>query len=103
MITRDEAGKLAKKILAFSKFPECSISVTEAETAYIRFANNGITTSGESLTRDIVISSTREGRTGTIRISESDDEALRTAVVRSEEIASTAPVNQEHVGPVDPQ
>ena len=44
MFTRDEAQKLAQKVIGFSTFPECQVTVTASEQAYTRFANNGITT-----------------------------------------------------------
>ena len=45
MMTREEAQKLAQKILAMSTFEECQVSISSQEQAYTRFANNGITTS----------------------------------------------------------
>ena len=44
MITRDEAQKLAQKVLGLTAFPECHVTITASEQAYTRFANNGITT-----------------------------------------------------------
>ncbi len=51
MLTREQAQKLTEKILKFSKFPECSVSSARAEQAYVRFANNGVTTSGFTVER----------------------------------------------------
>jgi predicted Zn-dependent protease len=103
MLDREQAAKLTAKILAWSQYPECSVSLSESEVAHVRFARGGITTSGLSLQNEINISSTREGRTGTVTVTETDDESLRAAVKRSEEYAAVAPVNQEHVDPVGPQ
>ena len=103
MLTREQAQKLTAKILSFSKFPDCYAAIAETETAHIRFANNGVTTSGLTFEREITISSTREGRTGTIRVSETGDDALRAAVAQSEENAAISPVNQEPVEPLPPQ
>ena len=44
MLTREEAQKLARQILALTSFPECHVTITASEQAYTRFANNGITT-----------------------------------------------------------
>ena len=103
MLTRDQAQKLAEKILSYSKLPECSVAIEESESAHIRFANNGVTTSGLMIERDIQISSTREGRTGTTRISDVDDAALKAAVALTEELAAVSPVNEEYVEPLGPQ
>ncbi len=64
MLDREQAAKLTAKILSWSDYPECSVSINESEVAQVRFARSGITTSGLSLRRTITISSTREGRTG---------------------------------------
>ena len=44
MLTRDEAQKLANKVLGLATFPECHVTIAASEQAYTRFANNGITT-----------------------------------------------------------
>ena len=103
MTTRDEAQRLIEKILSYSKFPACEVSVREPEEAYVRFANNGVTTAGFSVERTISIESSREGRTGVTSLTEIDDAALRAAVARSEEIAAITPPNPERVEPLGPQ
>lgn len=42
MFTREEAQKLAGKILSYSTFPECTVSLASSEEVSVRFANNGI-------------------------------------------------------------
>ncbi len=103
MLTREEAQRLAGKVLSYSSFPECTVSLNETEESYTRFANNGITNAGFSERRSIVISSTREQKTGVIRIDEIEDAQLRAAVKRSEELAAIAPPNPEHQPPPGPQ
>lgn len=103
MLDREQAEKLTAKILSWSDYPECSVSINESEVAQVRFARSGITTSGLSLRRTITIASTREGRTGVVLAAEMDDDSLKAAVKRSEEYAAVAPVNQERVDPLGPQ
>ncbi len=103
MLTREQAHKLSEKILSFSKFPDCAISIGESEDAFIRFANNGVTTSGFTNGRTVVISSTRGQKTGTAETTDLDDAALKATVARSEELASISPPNQEYVEPIGPQ
>jgi predicted Zn-dependent protease len=103
MLTREQAQQLSEKILSFSKFPDCSVSITESEEAFIRFANNGVTTSGFTNDRSVLISSTREQRTGVAELSDLDDASLKAAVGRSEELGSISPPNQEYVEPIGPQ
>ncbi|MGH9721748.1 MAG: TldD/PmbA family protein [Bryobacteraceae bacterium] len=103
MLTREQAQSTIEKILSYSKFPECEVSVREPEEAYIRFANNSITTSGIALERTITIRSTRDGKTGSANVTSVDDAELKATVARSEEIAAITPANPEHVAPLGPQ
>ena len=103
MLAREEAKKLLEMTLSFSTFPECEVSVDSSESAFIRFALNGITTSGFAVERSMSISSTREGKTGTTQVDEFDEKSLREAVKRTEELAMIAPPNPERVPPLDPQ
>ncbi|MEP6539817.1 MAG: TldD/PmbA family protein [Bryobacteraceae bacterium] len=103
MLTREQAKALSEKILGFSKFPDCTVNIIESEEAFIRFANNGVTTSGFTNTRRFVISSTREQKTGTALTNDLDDASLKSAVARSEELSAVSPPNQEYVEPIGPQ
>jgi predicted Zn-dependent protease len=103
MLTPDQAQKLAEKILKLSKFPECSVSISESEDAFVRFANNGVTTAGFTGELNVSIASTRDGRSGFTQTSDTGDSALEAAMRRSEEMAGIAPVNPEHVEPLGPQ
>jgi predicted Zn-dependent protease len=103
MLTRDQAERLTEKVLKLSKLPECSVSIRESEQAFVRFANNGVTTAGFTVERDIGISSTRDGKTGTTSTTEIDNAALEAAVRRSEALAEVSPPNPEYVPPLGPQ
>jgi predicted Zn-dependent protease len=103
MLTRDEAQKLARKILGLSTFPECQVTITASEQAYTRFANNGITTASLSLRHTVAIAVTREGRSGVMTVNDLDDASLGAAVRKAEELAAIAPVNPERMPPVGPQ
>jgi len=46
MLTKDQFQALAKKAIGFTSFPECSVNLSNTENAFIRFALNGVTTSG---------------------------------------------------------
>jgi predicted Zn-dependent protease len=103
MLTKEQARKLTERALSFSTFPECEISVNSSENAFIRFARNDVTTSGFTVEQAMSISSIRDGRTGSTRVDEFDDDALREAVRRTERLASISPPNPERVPPLDPQ
>lgn len=96
MLTRDQAKQLTARILSYSTYPECSVSVTSSEQAFTRFANNGITTAALVNRHSVSIASTREGRSGRTVVNDLDDDALQLAVKQSEELAAIAPPNPEH-------
>ncbi len=97
MLTRDEAQQLAKKLIAYSTFPECQVTITASEQAYTRFANNGITTASFNLRNQVSIVATRDGRTGSYGVNDLDDASLRNAVKKAEELASIAPPDPERL------
>src|SRR6185503_15450181 len=103
MLTRDEAHKLAQKIIAMSTFPECQVSIAASEQAYTRFANNGITTASLNLRHTVSITVSKEGRTGVAIVNDLDDASLRDAVKKAEELAAIAPPNPELLPPPGPQ
>jgi len=103
MFTREQARKLAEKVLSFSTFPECSVMLSSSEEVNVRFANNGVTTSGFTVERSVAVSSTRDRKTGASTTTQIDDDSLRAVVKRSEELAAIAPANPEHVPPLEKQ
>ena len=103
MFNKDQAHQLIGKVLKYSRLPECTVTLTETERVFVRFANNGITTSGFTSRRQVSIASTRDRKTGVIETSEIEDAALRAAVARSEELAAIAPENPEYMSSLGPQ
>jgi predicted Zn-dependent protease len=100
MQTREQAQKLADKVMGMSTFPECQVTVTSSEEAYTRFANNGITTASLALRQSVAIAVTRDSRTGVYTADDLDDASLRAAVAKAEELATIAPPNPERLPPV---
>jgi predicted Zn-dependent protease len=103
MLTRDEAQKLAQKVIGYSTFPECQVTVSATEQAYTRFANNGITTASLGMRRNVSISVTRDGQTGSSAVDDLDEANLKAAVKKAEDLAAIAPANPERMPPVGPQ
>jgi predicted Zn-dependent protease len=103
MITREEAQKLAQRVLALSTFPECHVTITSSEQAYTRFANNGITTAAFNLRHNLSIVVTREGRAGSTAVNDFDEASLKSAVKLAEELAAIAPPNSERLPAVGKQ
>jgi predicted Zn-dependent protease len=103
MLTRDEAEKLAQKVLGLSTFPDCQLVISSSEQAYTRFANNGITTASFNRRHTVSITVTRDSKTGSTGVNDLDDASLKAAVKKAEELAAIAPPNPERLPPVGPQ
>lgn len=103
MFTRTQAQEMLSKVLKISSFPECSVSLDESEQAFVRFANNGITTAGFTIERTVTVQATRENKTGISQTTDLSADALRAAVKRAEELAAIAPPNPERMDPLGPQ
>jgi predicted Zn-dependent protease len=104
MLTKQDAKNLADKVLSYAKLPGCSVYISASENVFIRFANNGITTSGYSLDQSVGIESTTEDhRSGSANVSEWSDEALRNGVELAERLARVSQPDPEYMPPLGPQ
>ncbi|HYL75229.1 MAG TPA: metallopeptidase TldD-related protein [Bryobacteraceae bacterium] len=104
MFTKQEAKNLADKVMSYAKLPECRVSLNASENVFIRFANNGITTSGYALDQNVTINSTTEDkRSGTATVTELTDDALRHGVEQAEALAKISRPNPEDMPALGPQ
>ena len=98
-----ECRRIAERALSYARVEEASVSLTFAGASNTRFANNEITTSGQTDSIGVVVSATRETRTGRVSLNEVSDAALERAMRRAEELAERLPPDPEHVGPLPRQ
>jgi predicted Zn-dependent protease len=103
MLTREEAKKITDRVLGFTTFPECSVYVRNSETSSIRYALNGVTTSGFQVVQSISIQVTKDNKTGSTSLSEFDDKSLRDAMKRAEQLSDITPPNAEFMPGLGPQ
>src|SRR3954451_3573077 len=103
MLTKDQFQALAKKAIALTTFPECSINLSSTENAFIRFALNGVTTSGFVAEQSMSISVTKDHKTGSTSVDEFDEKSLRDAIRAAEQLSDLTPANPESVPPLGPQ
>ena len=103
ILSKEEAQKLLKKVLSYSKAEECEAGVNGSEGGNIRYARNSVSTAGEVSRLNLVVSSSFGKKTGTATIDEFDDASLEKVVRRSEELAQLAPENPEHMPLLGPQ
>ncbi len=104
MLSQQEAKNLVDKVIGYSKLPQCQADLSWTEDSFIRFANNGITTSGYRITQQVSISSvTEDKREGNAVVTELTDDALRRGVELAEELARISPPDPEDMPALGPQ
>ena len=103
IMTRDQAQQLAQRILGMSHADECRVSLQSGLQANTRFADNGISTSGDATNDGVNIRSSFGRRTGSASTNILTDEGLRRAVDISERIARLSPEDREAMPELGPQ
>lgn len=103
ILTKEEAKQIIDKVLSYAKADETAVSISGGRTGNIRYARNTVNTSGETNEMTLNITSVYGKRSGSASVNELDDESLRRAVVRAEEIAQLAPENPEYMSMLGPQ
>jgi len=103
ILNKEEAQKLLKKALSYSRADECEVTLRGSESGNIRYARNSVSTAGEIGQMSLIVASSYGKKTGTATIDEFDDASLEKVVRRSEELAQLAPENPEHMPLLEPQ
>ncbi len=103
LLNKEEAQKLLKRTISFSKAEECMVVLSGSEGGNIRYALNSVSTAGDIDSVGLVITSVFGKKSATTTINEFDDKSLERAVRRSEELAQLAPENPEHMPMLGPQ
>ncbi|WP_373399305.1 TldD/PmbA family protein [Algoriphagus halophilus] len=103
ILTKEEAKQIIDKVLSYAKADETEVSISGGRTGNIRYARNTVNTSGETNSISLSITSVFGKKSGSTSINELDDESLKKAVARAEEIAQLAPENPEYMPMLGPQ
>ena len=103
ILTQEEAKAIIDKVLSYAKADETEVSIRGGRTGNIRYARNTVNTSGETNEISLSITSVYGKKSGSTSINELDDESLKRAVTRAEEIAALAPENPEYMPMLGPQ
>jgi predicted Zn-dependent protease len=101
--TRDETKKLIDRILSFSKAESTFVSATLTDRANLRFARNTATTAGAATQISVAITASFGKRSATVTVAQLDDDSLRRACGRAEEVAKLSPENPEAMPDLGPQ
>jgi predicted Zn-dependent protease len=101
--TEKECRQIAARALGFAKGGDASVALGFGRESNTRFANNEITTSGAGESVNVLVSVTKDSRTGRVSLNEVSDAALERAMKRAEELASLLPPDPEYPGPLPEQ
>lgn len=103
ILTKEEAKQIIDKVLSYAKADETEVTIYGGRTGNIRYARNSVSTSGETNEIGLSVTSVYGKKSGSSTINELDDESLKKAVARAEEIAQLAPENPEYMPMLGPQ
>jgi predicted Zn-dependent protease len=102
ILSEREAREIADRIMEVASADATIAALSSREGGNIRFANNGVTTSGEVADVTVRVTSAFGTRRGTAESNGVDPEALTVVVRRAEEAARQAPEDPEYVPPLGP-
>ncbi|WP_294203929.1 TldD/PmbA family protein [uncultured Sphingomonas sp.] len=103
MFTEEQARAICAKAVSMSKADDCTAQLSGSVTGNIRFARNGVSTSGIVDTADLAVEVAFGKRSGVATINQFDDASLERVVRRAEELARLAPENPEYMPPIGKQ
>jgi predicted Zn-dependent protease len=98
-----ELQSLSELVLGFSAADHCRVSIDSGWKGYTRVATNKVTSAGGSEETTINITSVFGKRVASVQTNRLDEESLRAAVRRSEDMARLAPEDPEYLPELGPQ
>lgn len=96
----NEAKRLLEKIKSYSKADSVTLNLSGKNSYNLRFAVNSITTNGFADGLSLNITSNFGKKRGSVYTNKFDDESLKAAVGKSEEIAKLSPDSKEFMPPL---
>jgi predicted Zn-dependent protease len=102
ILTEEEARAIVEGVMDVATADETSVALASRSGGNVRFANNGVTTSGEVEDVSVHVTAAFGTRRGTAESNGVDRAALVEVVRRAEEAARLAPEDPEHVPALDP-
>ena len=102
-LSREEARRLADRVLALSRAEGCQVSIGSGVDGNTRFAANQISTSGDTANAVLTVSSRFGKRQASASTNVFDDAGLGRAVETSERLARLAPENPDLMPLLAPQ
>lgn len=103
LYSEDEAKEIIDKILSYSKADSASVTLEGGNYNNLRFALNSVSTCGAIDSVTVNIFSNFGKKSGSVSITELDDESIENGVRKSEEIAKLSKENEEFMPPLEKQ
>lgn len=103
ILSRDDAKAILDKALSFTHADEAEGQLSGDVQGNLRFARNAPSTSGQTATISLSITCVFGKKVGSYSITQFDEESLRNAVRRAEELAKLAPESPEFMPMLGPQ
>ncbi|OLD64542.1 MAG: hypothetical protein AUI47_05475 [Acidobacteria bacterium 13_1_40CM_2_68_5] len=100
---RDRARQTIERVLSLAGSGDWQVELTARTSSHTRFARNEITTSGFAEDAGLVVTTAREGRSGTVSTNDLSDDGLKAAIARAAGMRDLMPVDPEWVEPLPPQ
>ena len=82
---------------------ELVVGLSWSQVGNTRFANNGITTTGDVESLNVSITATIDGKSATVSGNRIDKKALNELVTQAADLAAVSPANPEHMPPLGKQ
>jgi predicted Zn-dependent protease len=98
-----EAKKFLEDALQYSKADSITLSLSGFNNYNLRFALNSLSTNGFSDGLTLYITSNIGKKAGSVSVNNFEDDSLKKAIEKSEEIAKLSPDNQEFMDLLPPQ
>lgn len=102
ILTEREARRIVEAVLGVAKADDVRIDLLSREGGNARFAENGVTTAGETVDVEVRVTAAFGARSGSATTNGVDDEGLTVVTRRAEQAARLAPEDPEYVAPVGP-
>lgn len=101
--SEQQAKAILDRAIGLSKADQCVATLSGSSGGNIRYALNGVSTSGHVSDADLAVEVAFGRRVGTATTNRFDDASIEAAVRRAEELARLAPENPEFVPAIPPQ
>ncbi len=97
MIRRNQAKTISKWAFGAAMSDDVRVAVSSTQAGNTRFANNGITTTGDVSRVSVTVTASVQGRTASVTGNRADKASVEALVREAEELAAVSPVDPEHM------